>query len=436
MPGPSLSERLKNMYFGWYTVLAGAVIACWGYGSWYYGASALFTPLTAEYGWTQAQLSAAFSMRSIEGGLEGPFGGMLIDKYGPRKITIISTIIGCLGLLLVLFVRDIWQFVFVWGFVVSLGFNLGLYDTVNAAVAKWFVKKRGRAIALVTIGGGLGAPVVVPIMTWIIIKYGWRPALIFIALSTLIVCLPLAWFWMRDHPPEHYGLLPDGDTVIKGKSDEGVAGEAYEEYEFTPKQALRTRSFWMVLIAFALSGGITAAVTMHQMPYLMDMGVDPMAAAGILGLMATMSLPGRVVFAWAGDRWGERKSLILGYALKTVGVLIWTVAKGLPMIMLFVVLYGIGYGGTIPVSTSLRASYFGRKAYATITGYITFFTAITNIAYPIFAGWSYDVSGSYVGAFTLIAGAQALAIVFMFFAKKPKLPAEALVGSPMGSGGV
>jgi MFS family permease len=421
------------MYFGWYTVLAGAVIACWGYGSWYYGTSALFKPLTTEYGWTRAQLSAAFSMRSIEGGLEGPIGGMLIDKYGPRKITIISTIIASLGLLMVLFVRDIWQFVFVWGFVVSLGFNLGLYDTVNAAVAKWFVKKRGRALSLVTIGGGLGAPVVVPVMTWIIINYGWRPALVFIALSMLIVCLPLAWFGMRDHPPEHYGLLPDGDTVIKRKGDEVRAMEAYEEYEFTPKQALRTRSFWMVLLSFALSGGITAAVTMHQMPYLMDMGIDPMAAAGVLGLMATMSLPGRVVFAWVGDKWGERKSLMLGYALKTVGVLIWTVAQDIPTIMLFVVLYGIGYGGTIPVSTSLRASYFGRKAYATITGYITFFTALSNIAYPIFAGWSYDVTGSYVGAFTLIAGAQALAIVFMFFAKKPKLPADALTTTSFGS---
>jgi MFS family permease len=422
----SISERLKGVYFGWYTVLAGAIISCWGYGSWYYGMSALFKPLIAEYGWTRAQLSAAFSMRSIEGGLEGPFGGMLIDKYGPRKITIISTIIASLGLLLVLFVRDIWQFVIVWGFVVSLGYNLGLYDTVNAAVAKWFVRKRGRAISLVTIGGGLGAPVVVPVMTWIIINHGWRLALIFVAISTLAVCLPLAWFWMRDHPPEHYGLLPDGDTVIRGEGAEGGhANHYFEEYEFTPKQALRTRSFWMMLIAFALSGGITAAVTMHQMPYLMDIGIDPLAAAGVLGLMATMSLPGRVVFAWVGDRWGERIALILGYAFKTVGVLIWTIATNMSMIMLFVVLYGIGYGGTIPVSSSLRASYFGRKAYATITGYTTFFTAMTNIAYPIFAGWSYDVSGSYTSAFTIIAGAQALAIVFMYLAKKPKPPMDA-----------
>jgi MFS family permease len=423
----SIKERFENLYFGWYTVIAGAIIACWGYGSWYYGTSALFSPLIAEYGWTRAQLSAAFSMRSIEGGLEGPFGGMLIDKYGPRRITIISTIIACMGLLLVLYVRDIWQFVFVWGFVISLGFNLGLYDTVNAAVAKWFVKKRGRAISLVTIGGGLGAPVVVPVMTWIIINYGWRSAIIFVAISTLIICLPLAWFWMKDHPPEHYGLLPDGNTVIMDmNSVENIQIGVFEEHEFTPRQALKTRSFWMMLLAFAFSGGITTAVTMHQMPYLQDIGIDPIAAAGVLGLMATMSLPGRLLFAWLGDRWGERKTLMLGYALKTVGVLIWTLANNIYTILLFVVLYGVGYGGTIPVSISLRASYFGRKAYATITGYTTFFTALTNIVYPIFAGWSYDVTGSYGGAFTIIAFAQALAIVFMFLATKPNPPIEAM----------
>jgi MFS family permease len=181
-----------------------------------------------------------------------------------------------------------------------------------------------------------------------------------------------------------------------------------------------------MLTAFALSGGITAAVTMHQMPYLIDMGIDPLAAAGVLGLMATMSLPGRLVFAWVGDKWGERTSLILGYAFKTVGVLIWTAATNMTQILLFVIIYGVGYGGTIPVSSSLRASYFGRKAYATITGYVTLFTAITNIVYPVFAGWTYDATGSYTSAFIIIAGLQALSIVFMFFARKPKPPAKAV----------
>jgi len=413
-------ERYKNMYFGWKTVFAGAVIACWGYGSWYYGMSALFTPLIAEYGWTRAQLSLAFSMRSIEGGLEGPFGGMLIDKYGERKITIISTIIACAGLVALLFVKELWQFIFVWGFVVSLGFNLGLYDTVNSAVSKWFIRKRGRALSFVTLGGGLGGPIIVPMMAWLIINYGWRVALLFVAGSTLVICLPLAWFFMKDGPPEKYDMLPDGDTVIESDNPDEI--NFVEEYNFTPKEALQTRSFWMMLIAFMLSGGITAMVTMHQIPYLLDLGIDTMAAAGVLGLMATMSLPGRVLFAWLSDRIGERKTLIISYGMKAVGLVVFVLARNLSHILIFVAIYGAGYGGSIPVSTSLRASYFGRKAYATITGYTTFFGAISNVAYPIFAGWCYDVYKSYTFAFAVITGIQVLAMVFMYFAKKPIPP--------------
>ncbi len=229
---------------------------------------------------------------------------------------------------------------------------------------------------------------------------------------------------MRDHPPERYGLLPDGNTVVRASGNLGIGIELHEEHEFTPKQALRTGSFWTMLTAFALYGGVLAMVTMHQMPYLEDIGIDPMSAAGVLGLMAIMSLPGRVIFAWVGDSLGESRALMLGYAMKTLGLVVWTTARSIPQIMLFVVLFGLGYGGTIPVQSSLRASYFGRKAYATITGYNTFFTAMTNIIYPIFAGWSYDVTGSYAGAFTIIAGAQALAIVFMYLTKKPKPPVE------------
>ncbi len=159
----------------------------------------------------------------------------------------------------VLYVKTIWQFVIVWGFIVSLGFNLGLYDTVNSAVAKWFHRDRSRAIGIVTIGGGLGAPVIVPVMTYIIEGYGWRSALIFVIVSTAALCIPLAYFFMKDHPPEYYGMLPDGDHIKKTESEE-VEILDYG-YDFTPKEALKTKSFWMMLIAFMLNGGTLAMIT-------------------------------------------------------------------------------------------------------------------------------------------------------------------------------
>jgi MFS family permease len=422
-PLESLRERWQNMYFGWKTVIAGAIIACWGYGSWYYGMGALFKPLTEEYGWTRTQLSLAFSMRSIEGGLEGPFGGMAIDRWGERKITIISTIIACVGLLAVLYVRNIWEFVFVWGFVVSLGFNLGLYDTVNSAVAKWFHKDRSRAIGIVAIGGGLGAPVVVPLMTWLIETYSWRVALLFVVASTAIICIPLAWFWMKDERPEHYGMLPDGDHLKKKQETEQEINHNIDYgYDFTPREALQTKSFWLMIIAFALNGGTLAMITMHQIPFHTDVGIDAMTAAGILGLMATISILGRVITATLGHRLSEKQYIMVGYALRTLGLMIFIYARSLPLIMLFALLYGVGYGITIPTQASIRATYFGRKAYATITGYSTLFMAITNVAYPVFAGWIYDTTGSYISAFWIITLLQALALIFMAFVNKPDQP--------------
>jgi len=422
----SLKEKWDNLFFGWKTVIAGAIIACWGYGSWYYGMGALLIPLTTEFGWTRTQLTLAFSMRSIEGGLEGPIGGMLIDKYGERKITIISTIIACVGLVAVLFVKTIWQFVIVWGFIVSLGFNLGLYDTVNSAVAKWFHKDRSRAIGIVTIGGGLGAPVIVPVMTYIIETYSWRAALMFVIASTALIAIPLAYFFMKDHPPEHYGMLPDGDHLKKKEGDKEDVKLDYG-YDFTPKEALKTRSFWMMLIAFMLNGGTLAMITIHQMAFHQSLGIDALAAAGILGLMATISLGGRFLTATLGGKYTERQYIILGYTLRTIGLGIFIYARTIPFIMLFALVYGVGYGITIPAQTSLRANYFGRKAYATITGYTTLFGAITNVAYPLFAAWIYDTTGSYIQAFWVVTALQAFAIVFMYLAKKPEPPIGVLV---------
>jgi len=417
------------MFFGWKTVIAGAIITCWGYGSWYYGMGALFKPLMAEYGWTRTQLSLAFSMRSIEGGLEGPFGGMAIDRWGERKVTVISLIIACLGLVAVLFVKTFWQFVFVWGFLVSLGFNLGLYHTVTSAVAKWFYRERSRAISIVTIGGGLGAPVIVPIMTWIIQHYNWRAALIFVVVSTAVICLPLAWFWMKDKPPEAYGMLPDGDHLKQNPEAHKEEPKRDYGYDFTPQEALKTRSFWMMLIAFMLNGGTLAMITMHQIPFHTDLGIDAMAAAGVLGLMATISLGGRFLTATLGSRLTERQYIMLGYAMRTIGLIIFIYARSIPTIMLFALIYGVGYGITIPAQTSLRASYFGRRSYATITGYTTFFTSITNVAYPTFAAWIYDTTGSYIRAFWIVTALQGLAIFFIYLAnlaKKPQPPAEVL----------
>jgi OFA family oxalate/formate antiporter-like MFS transporter len=163
-------------------------------------------------------------------------------------------------------------------------------------------------------------------------------------------------------------------------------------------------------------------ITIHQMAFHQSLGIDALAAAGILGLMATISLGGRFLTVSLGNKYTERQYIMLGYTLRTIGLVIFIYARTIPVIMMFALFYGVGYGITIPSQTSLRANYFGRKAYATITGYTTMFGAITNVAYPVFAAWIYDTTGSYIQAFWVVTALQAFAIVFMYMARKPEPP--------------
>jgi MFS family permease len=136
-------NRFKDIYPGWWTVFASGIMTGWGWGAWGYGFGAYFKPLIEEFGWTRAQLSAAYSLNRLEGGLEGPFGGFFTDKYGPRIVNFIGYFMAGLGLIIMYFVNNLWAFLLIWGFIVSLGFNLGMLGPLETAIANWFVKKRG-----------------------------------------------------------------------------------------------------------------------------------------------------------------------------------------------------------------------------------------------------------------------------------------------------
>ena len=173
-----LSQAKKNrgIFFGWWTVIATGIMTACGYGSWAYGFSAYFKPLMNEFGWTRTETSAAYSLRTLEGGLEGPLGGWATDKYGPRTINLLGICMAGLGLCLMYYMNSLWQFIVIWVLIVSVGFNLGLIGPLETAIANWFVKKRGTAIAFSRAGLGFGGAVVVPFVSYLLVQFGWRMA--------------------------------------------------------------------------------------------------------------------------------------------------------------------------------------------------------------------------------------------------------------------
>ncbi|NIP43449.1 MAG: MFS transporter, partial [candidate division Zixibacteria bacterium] len=348
----------------------------------------------------------------------------------PRVVNLLGEFMAGLGLMLMYFVNSFWMFLFVWGFLVSVGFNLAGFGPLETALSNWFIKKRGLAIGLGRFIFGIITGVILPVMSFLLYAYGWRSAFLIAGFGTWILGIPLTWFFVKPKRPEYYGLLPDGVKEIQseilditvnndGESmiDAGVEyAKQYGEIEFTVRQIMRVRAFWIMAIAGILYSVSWSVVQLHHVPHLIDVGIDPVVAAGALGMMVVVSAPGRLLGGVLMDRIPSDKVKYVFFAVNTAQVLelfIFLFAKTMGMVYVFVGLYGFTMGIRYVLYPLTRGRFFGRKAYGSIQGISSLMTLPASIFSPIYAGWMYDVTGSYQAV--LIQGIALLAIASVAF---------------------
>ena len=425
--------RLPRIFFGWWTVLAGGILALWGYGYQAYGISALFKPISEELGFSRAGTSVAASIGRFEGGFEAPIVGWVTDRFGPRWVVFGGTFIIGLALILMYFVNSLWAYYLIWGALLGTGANVALSVPVDTAIANWFVRKRGTALSIKWMFSGLSGVVALPLIAWMITTQGWRMTCVIGGLVMLVVGLPLAWFCLRQRRPEYYGMLPDG-AKTEGEAldvdqliERGVAYAAeVDEVEFSVKQAFRTRVYWLLVAINGCHGLVGGAINIHTIPFLTDLGIDPLVAAGMMVVMISASIPARVFGGIVADRvkTGRLRFIMWGaYLLQLVGIGLFLLEPTLAMIYVWYILYGVGIGAAYVMNPLIRARYFGRKAFGSIHGITALILTPFGVVAPVYAGWVYDTTGSYMSAFTLFAGLLALAIVLITFAAPPKPPA-------------
>jgi sugar phosphate permease len=429
------SGREGGVFYGWYIVLTHFVASLWEAGTFFYGFGAFFKPLAQEFGWSRAATSSLWSFGRFEGAVEGPFGGIATDRWGARKIHLIGVFLSGLGFCLMYFTRD-YVTAFTFWIITSIGFNLGYPGPLDKALTDWFIRRRGTALSLTRIGRAIGGSVMPSFMTIILLLYGWREAFLVVGVMTWIINLPLAWFFVRPYRPEYYGLMPDGEMVEEGV--EGVesmlrAGEEYSkdlgEYEFTWRQALRTRAFWIPQLA-AIFSSLYYAITVHIIPYLTDMGVEPVVAAASMGFMVLMSTPGRIIGGVVVDRLSTGKvryPLVfssLFYALGMLTLLNLPISGSNLYIYISLAFFGVGIGISATARTLMMARYFGRKNFGTITGIQATIGLPSTLIVPIYAGWVYDTTGSYLGGFILLLALDIVGIFLYLISNPPKQPSE------------
>ena len=344
-------------------------------------------------------------------------------------MAIFGAVLVGIGYVLLSRISAIWMLYVLFGGVIAFGFNAGFSHASTAAVANWFIKKRGRALGLYTLGAGVGGATMVPLIGWLISQYGWRPTVVIIGVGIWVVIIPLSLF-LR-HKPEQYGMLPDGELpaaeepsrkagVASSVSPTEIETEARpDEINFTWRETLGTSAFWLLLLASAARSIGMTSVVLHQVAYLTDIGISDVAAATALGFTVAMSIPGRIIFGWLGDKFDKRYVLIASYILQAIGVFILTNVQTIEQVYIFVVVFGFGYGGAIPVYIAMRGEYFGRKAFATIQGVMQMGLMPATIVGPIFAGWVYDTTSSYNIAFRLFIVLYFIGAGILPFIRRP-----------------
>ena len=427
-------KKSSEIFFGWWTVLASGFLCLWGFGFYSYGISALFKPIASDLGFNRANTSIAAGIGRFEGGFEAFFAGWITDRFGPKWIVFSGILVASVSLLLMYFVNAYWSFLLVWGILFGTGINTALAVPLDTAITNWFVKKRGVALSIKWMFSGISGVIILPMIAWLIHLVGWRNTCVFGGLVMGVVGLPLVLLFLRSHRPEYYGLLPDGAKVGEETSDQktminrGIEYAAeVQEVEFTLKQAMKTPAFWLLILVQAIYGLVAPAINIHCIPFLTDRDIHPLAAASMMALMIGASIPARYVGGFIADRIkiGQmRMVLAIAYLMQAVGMGIYVLHQTHVMIYVWFILYGFGMGAGITLNTSIRARYFGRKAFGTIQGTASLFLTPVGVAAPIYAGWVFDTTGSYNSAFWLFTGLLTVASAILPFVRPPKPPAR------------
>jgi cyanate permease len=323
-----------------------------------------------------------------------------------------------------------------WGVLAGVGLNIGLTIAVDKTLTDWFIRKRGLAQGIKFGLIGVGGVVAIPIVTWLVTSQGWRTTCLLWGII-MLAGTPLIWLFVKQQRPEYYGLLPDGARVesgleasINGMIDRGIEyASSLQETEFTLREALRTRTYWFLAIAFSVQTMIIGGFNIHTIPFLTDMEIDPAVASGMMAMMVFFTIPGRFLGGVIADRIGKSRLQFLlagAFFLQAVGIGTFILNQSMPALYVLLIFYGFSSGACTPIYLVILGRYFGRKAFGSILGSAFLFRAPISLVAPIYTGWVYDTRGSYIMAFSLFAALAAAATLLLLSVRAPRLPSTGI----------
>jgi MFS family permease len=405
----------EKRYYGWVIVTAFFVIGTIMYGV-LFSFGAFFKPISSEFNLARAAASSIFSIQNVFGSAFAFIGGWAVDRYGPRTTGLFIGLLAGLSLLLTSQTNTLWQLYITYGLLFSV---IGaLFTVIMSTVSKWFDKNRGLALGIAGSGEGLGLVVIVPFAAYLITSFDWHMAYVILGLIAWFLIMPLSAL-LRRSPAE---IIVQSPGTTAGSGETGIAlpkiGIGNQITELSLRAAGRTRSFWLFAIARLLYSFCYMLVMIHLVPHATDIGVPPMQAATIIGVIGASSVIGRLIIGKASDIFG-RKSFAVACSLFMAAAMLWLIwVSELSMLYVFAVVFGLFRGGADTLFLALIGDAFGIRHLGRIMGTLGVAFGVGTIIGPALGGYIFDITESYVIAFLLAALAMLVSSLLTSLTKR------------------
>ena len=378
-------------------------------------------PMGDELGISRAEFGWAGSVRSIAGAATSPWMGRLVDRHGARWLLAGTTFIAGLAVMALAWIDAGWQLIALIGLMGLVGVLGPNQLTTTVPVLKWFVAKRSRAVAILSIGAPLGAMLFLPLTQYFIDDFGWRVAWLLLGAIAIVVIVPASLKYLR-REPEDMGLLPDGRVASSsGPGDlDGI-----KEYSWTTKQALRHRSFWQLAMVFSVVMFALGTMALHRLPAFVERGIDPTWVAWAVAFDATLASISTLILGALGSRVPVRYLGGAGLALMGLSAWVLLVGRTAEEMFLSMGLFGFGIGGLLYMQNIIWADYFGRAHVGAIRGLVNPITMLVSATGAPIAGYVFDITGSYEPIWEVSIWLMALGTVAVLLTPPPEPPRDA-----------
>jgi OFA family oxalate/formate antiporter-like MFS transporter len=413
------------LFYGWYIVGIGflAQIACAFYLS--STLSVFLKSVTADLGVSRGMFSLMRSAEHVVYAVMAPWLGGQLDRYGARWLMVIGAVLSTFGFLLLGQIQSFWQFAATRILILSIGHAMVCYFVVNVTISRWFVRKRGRALAIANLGQGISKVTISLVVASLFSLIGWRHVWSVFGFLVIILVLIPAGLWMR-RSPEDMGLYPDGaagpvDPVLerrdRGRGRSGAAVSS--DVSWKRAEVVRTTTFWLIVFVFSIVDVGIAGFNLHVVSFVSDKGYSTVLAASVMTVIAGTQVGSGLFWGFVSERVSVRKATSLMFVVQAAGLLIALQTDALAWLYSGFFFYGTGLGGAQVLQEVMWANYFGRISLGTVRGLSLPIVLVFAAAGPPFFGYLFDYTGSYELSLKLFIAVQIVSAGLTLLIRRP-----------------